>query len=93
VKSRFNSAQITGLAGPNSLGFGGGVHQEEHHVGSGIGRDSALSRKVLVPAERVEGAEATILLIQRAPHELQPCQRSGLSRCDRPTKPLDRRAR
>ena len=37
AKSRLNPAQITGLAGPNSLGFGGGFHREEHHLGSGDG--------------------------------------------------------
>ena len=37
-------------------------------VASGIGRDSALSRKVLVPAERVGAAEAKILQSQGAPH-------------------------
>ena len=31
-------------------------------------RDSTRSRKVLVPGERVGGAEAKILLSQRAPH-------------------------
>ena len=30
MKSRFNPAQITGMAGPNSLGFGGGVHTERN---------------------------------------------------------------
>ena len=93
VKSHLNPAQVTGLAGPNSLGFGGGVHREEHHVGSGIGRDSARSRKWVAPAEMVGATEATILLNQRVPHELQPCQRSGLSPCVLPAKLPDRQAR
>ena len=68
-------------------------HREEHHVGSAIRRDSARSRKWVAPAERVGAAEATILLSQRAPHELQPCQRSGLSSCALPAKLPGRRGR
>ena len=55
-----------------------------------IQRDSARSRQWVAPAEIVGAAEATMLLSQRAPHELQPCQRSGLSPCDLPAKPSDR---
>ena len=40
-----------------------------------IRRDSAHSHPWVAPAERVGAAEATILLNQRAPHELQPCKR------------------
>ena len=58
-----------------------------------IRRDSARSRKWMAPAERVGAAEATTLLNQRAPHELQPCQRSGLSLCALPAKLPDRRGR
>ncbi len=56
-------------------------------------RDSARSRQWVAPAERVEATEATILLNQRAPHELQPCQRSGLSPSAPPAKSSDRQAR
>jgi len=42
---RFNPAQINGLSGPISLGFGESVHGKEHNDGSGIGRDSASSRQ------------------------------------------------
>ena len=55
-----------------------------------IRRDSARSRKSVAPAERVGAAEATILLNQRAHHELQPCQHSGLSPSALPAKPSDR---
>ena len=37
------------------------------------------SRQWVAPAKSAGAAEATILLSQRAPHELQPCQRSGLN--------------
>jgi hypothetical protein len=58
-----------------------------------IRRDSARSCQWAAPTERVEATEATILLNQRAPHELKPCQRSGLSPCALPAKLPDRRGR
>jgi hypothetical protein len=58
-----------------------------------IRRDSARSLLWVALAERVEAAEATILLNQRAPHELQPCQRSGLSPCTLPARPSSRLGR
>jgi hypothetical protein len=58
-----------------------------------IRRDSAHSHPWVAPAERVGAAEATILLNQRVPHDLQPCQSSGLSPCAPPSKPSDRQAR
>jgi hypothetical protein len=58
-----------------------------------IRRVSARGRQWVAPAEMVGAAEATILLNQRAPHDLQPCQRSGLSPCALPAKPSDRQAR
>ena len=58
-----------------------------------IRRDSARSHQWVAPAERVEATEATILLNQRVPHELQPCQRSGLSRCALPARPSSRLGR
>ena len=51
-----------------------------------IRRASARSRQWVALAERVEATEATNLLSQRAPHELQPCLRSGLSPCALPAK-------
>jgi len=38
AKSRSNPAQVTGLAGTDAAGLGGGVHREEHHAGSVDGR-------------------------------------------------------
>jgi hypothetical protein len=58
-----------------------------------IQRDFACSRQWVAPAERVGAAEATILLNQRAPHELQTCQRSSLSPCAFPAKLPDRQTR
>jgi hypothetical protein len=58
-----------------------------------VQRDSARSRQWVAPAEIVGAAEATMLLSQRAPHELQPCQRSGLSPSALPAKLPDRQGR
>lgn len=47
----FNPAQVTGLAGANTLGFGRGVHREEHHVGCGNRRFHFSGEvQVLAPA-------------------------------------------
>ena len=54
---------------------------------------STRSKQGLMPAEWAGAAEATILLNQRAPHELQPCQRSGLSPCALPARPPGRLVR
>jgi len=61
----------------------------------GCGADRAKQRSGITPLGATKGfapgkwagaAEATILLNQRAPHELQPCQRSGLSPCALPAR-------
>ena len=56
-------------------------------VVSGIGRDSARSRKVLVPAERVGAVVAISFPSWSGPLDLQPCRHLSFSRRALPTRP------
>ena len=52
-------AQVTGLAGTNAAGFGGGVDRKEHHVGVG---DRRLYR----------GAEVEVAAPAAPHHRIEP---------------------
>ena len=84
---RLNSAQVAGLAGTDAAHLGGGVHREEHHVGSGDGRvhgggdvevaAGALGRLRSQAAEAaacevVWATEASSFWVRSDRHELQP---------------------